>query len=156
MATPKLEKREPATLAYVEHVGPYNKIPFNTVIPKLYEWVREAKVRPGFYPICVFHGDPKTTPPENLRTDLGITVKGSPKPSGDIKIRRLPAMTVATSSHNGPASEYQNSYDALTEFIRKKGYVLNGPPMETYSKKPEVVGGTTIIHAKIMIPVKKI
>jgi hypothetical protein len=28
-----------------------------------------------------------------------------------------------------------------------------GPPMEIYSKKPEIVGGETILYAKIMIPI---
>ncbi len=155
MATPKLEKRKPVTLAYIEHVGPYDRIPFDSLIPRLYGWVKEKKVMPGFYPIGIFHSDPKTMAPELCRTDIAITVKGNPRPEGDIKIRKLPAMTVATFSHKGPASEYQKSYDTLVEFVRKKGYAVAGPPMEIYSKKPEVIGGETVIYAKIMFPVKK-
>jgi len=41
------------------------------------------------------------------------------------------------------------------EFVGKKGYEVSGPPMEIYSKKPEVVGGETILFAKVMMPVKK-
>jgi effector-binding domain-containing protein len=40
-------------------------------------------------------------------------------------------------------------------WIAEKGYEVSGPPMEVYSKKPQVVGGVTILYAKIMIPVKK-
>ncbi|MBN1678014.1 MAG: GyrI-like domain-containing protein [Candidatus Thermoplasmatota archaeon] len=155
MAAPKLEKRKPVTLAYIEHVGPYDRIPFDSLIPRLYGWVKEKKIIPGFYPIGIFYSDPKTTAPELCRTDVAITVKGNPRPEGDIKIRKLPAMTVATLSHKGPGSEYQRSYDTLTEFVRKKGYFISGPPMEIYSKKPEVVGDETVLYAKIMFPVKK-
>jgi effector-binding domain-containing protein len=78
------------------------------------------------------------------------------KASGDIKIKKLPAMKVASYSHKGPASEYSNSYDKLHAWIREKGYKVSGPAMEIYSKKPEMVKGEMILYAKIMIPVKKI
>lgn len=155
VAAPKLEKRKPVTLAYIEHVGPYDSIPFHETIPRLYSWVKGKKVIPGFYPLAVFHSDPKTTPPGECRTDIAISIKGNARPEGDIRIRRLPAMTVATLSHKGPASEYQRSYDTLADFVRKKGYVVAGPSMEIYSKKPEIGGGQTIIYAKIMFPVKR-
>jgi len=155
MAAAKLEKRKAATLAYIEYVGGYGTIPFDKYIPRLYEWVKTKKIMPGFYPICVFHSDPKATPPEKCRTDIAITVKGNPKPEGDIKVRKLPAMTVATLSHKGPGSEYQNSYHVLEQFVEKKGYTMAGPPMEIYAKKPEMVDGQLIIYAKIMFPVRK-
>jgi len=155
MASPKLEKRKPVTLAYIEHVGPYDSIPFHETIPKLYEWVKGKKVIPGFYPMAVFHSCPKETPPGKCRTDIAITVKGEVRSGGGVKIRKLPAMTVASLSHKGPGIEYQKSYDTLAAFVTNKGYVVSGPPMEIYSKKPEVVGGETIIYAKIMFPVKK-
>jgi DNA gyrase inhibitor GyrI len=155
MAGPKLEKRKPVTLAYVEHVGPYDSIPFHETIPRLYAWVKGKNVMPGFYPMAIFHSCPKTTPPRECRTDIAITVKGDVRPGGGVKIRRLPAMTVATLSHKGPGSEYQRSYDTLASFVTDKGYVVSGPPMEIYSKKPEVIGGETILYAKIMFPVRK-
>lgn len=156
MAAAKFEKRKAATLAYIEYIGGYGSIPFDKYIPRLYEWVKTKKIMPGFFPICIFHSDPKTTSPERCKTDIAITVKGNPKPEGDIKIRKLPAMTVATLSHKGPGSEYQNSYDTLMEFVKKKGYTVVGPPMEIYAKKPEMVDGKLILFAKIMFPVRKL
>ena len=156
IATAKLEKRKAVTIAYVEYVGSYRNIPFDEVIPRLYGWVKtQKKVMPGFYPLCIYHSDPKSTPPEKCVTDIGITVKGAVKPEGDIKIRDLPDMTVATLSHKGPASEYQNSYDTLAKFVMDKGLVMSGPPMEIYSKKPKMVDGEMILYAKILFPVMK-
>jgi effector-binding domain-containing protein len=67
----------------------------------------------------------------------------------------MPAMKVATISHKGPGTEFQNTYTRLTEWIDRKGYKIAGPPIEIYSKKPEVVDGVTILTAKIMMPIKK-
>ncbi len=155
MASVKLEKRKPARLAYVNYVGSYGKIPFDSVIPRLYEWAKKNKVMPGFYPMCIYMSDPKTTPPEKCVTEMAITFKGDGKPEGDIMVKDLPEMTVATYSHKGPASEYQKSYDALASWIGANGYLMTGPPIEIYSKKPKMVDGQIIIYAKIMFPVIK-
>jgi len=156
MGTVKTETRKAVRIAYLTYIGSYGKVPFDTSIPKLYEWVKRNRVMPGFYPMCIFLSDPKTTPPEECVTELAITFKGDAKPEEDIKIKDLPEMTVATLSHKAPASEYQKSYDTLASWIMAKGYTVSGPPMEIYSKKPEMVDGQMIIYAKIMFPVVKL
>ena len=155
MAGVKLESRKPVTIAYVEHVGSYGRIPFDRYIGQLYDWAKENKVMPGFHPMGIYHSNPKVTPPEECRTSIAIPIYGKARSSGDIKIKKLPAMKVASYSHKGPASEYQKSYDTLETWIKEKGYVIADCPMEVYSKKPEVVKGETILYAKIMMPVKK-
>ncbi len=155
MAGVKLEPRKSMTIAYIEHVGSYGSIPFDKYMGSLYGWAKERKVMPGFHPLGLYHSDPKTTPAEECRSEIAIPIYGDVKASGDIKIKKLPAMNVASYSHKGPASEYQNSYDKLHAWIREKGYKVSGPAMEVYSKMPEMVKGEMIIYAKIMMPVKK-
>ncbi len=156
MARVKIEKRKAARIAYMTYVGSYGKIPFDTSVPKLYEWAKKNRVMPGFYPMCIYMSDPKTTPAENCVTELAITFKGDASPEGDIKVQDLPEMTVATISHKGPASEYQKSYDTLSAWIVANGYTVSGPPMEIYSKKPKMVDGQMVIYAKIIFPVVKL
>ncbi len=98
--------------------------------------------------------DPKVTPTEKCRTEIAITFKGKAKESSGVKIRQMPAMSVASLSHKGPGSEFNKTYGTLNDWIVKKGYRVSGPPMEIYSKKPEVVDGVTILYAKIMMPVE--
>jgi AraC family transcriptional regulator len=155
MADVKLESRKPMTIAYIEHVGSYSKIPFDKYFGQLYGWAKENKVMPGFHPMGIYYTNPKETHPEESKSSIAIPIYGKAKPSGDIKIKKLPAMKVASYSHKGPASEYQKSYDTLDTWIKEKGYVIADCPMEVYSKKPEVVKGETILYAKIMMPVKK-
>ncbi len=156
MASVKLEKRKALRIAYVDYVGSYSKIPFDKVIPQLYEWAKRNRVMPGFYPMCIYMSDPKTTPPEKCVTELAISFKGDGKAEGEIKVKDIPEMTVAAYSHKGPASEYQKSYDLIGSWITENGYTVVGPPIEVYSKKPKMVDGNMIIYAKIMFPVIKL
>jgi AraC family transcriptional regulator len=154
MAGPKLEERKASNLAYLEHRGPFDKIPWQEYIEKLYGWAKEQKVMPGFYPMAIYLDDPKIVPPEECRTQIAITYKGEAKEGSGVKTCHMPAMKVASVSHKGPGSEFKKTYRIVSEWIQKKGLELSGPPMEIYSKKPKVVGGETILYAKIMMPVK--
>lgn len=155
MVGPKLETRKAANLAYIEHQGPYDKVPWEDYMKRLYGWAKEQKVMPGFYPMAIYLSDPEMISPEMCRSEIGITFKGRAKEQAGVKIRKMPAMKVATISHKGPGSEFKNTYSKLHDWIEKKGYRTSGPPIEVYSKKPEVVGGVTILYAKVMMPVTK-
>ncbi len=155
MAGPKLESRKASDIAYIEHLGPYDKVPWDEYMEKLYGWAKEQKVMPGFYPMAIYYNDPKKTPPEELKSEIAITFKGKAKEQAGVKIKKLPAMKVASISHKGPGSEFKNTYAKLDQWNVEKGYVCAGPPMEVYTKKPEVVGGVTVLYAKVMMPVKK-
>jgi effector-binding domain-containing protein len=147
MAGPKIEARKASDLAYIEHAGPYDKVPWEEYLRRLYGWAKEQK--------GIYLSDPKTTSPEKMRCDIAITFKGKAKETGGIKLRKQPAMKVASISHKGPGSEYPKTYSKLMEFVEEKGYEVSGPPIEIYSKKPEVVNGVTILYAKVMMPVEK-
>jgi effector-binding domain-containing protein len=155
MAGPKLESRKGANLAYIEHQGPYDKVPWEDYIKRLYGWAKEQKVMPGFYPMAIYYDDPQKMSPETCRSEIGITFKGTAKERAGVRIRKMSAMKVATISHKRSGSEFKHTYAKLTEWITKKGYVISGPPIEVYSKKPEVVDGVTILTAKVMMPIKK-
>jgi len=155
MASPKLESRKATSIAYIEHQGGYDKVPWDEYMHRLYGWAKEQKVMPGFYPMSICYDNPAKTQPEKCRSDIAITFKGKAKETPRVKIKQLPAMKVASISHKGPGSEYGNTYRKLENFLEEKGYMVSGPPIEVYSKKPEVVGGATILYAKIMMPVKK-
>ena len=155
MAKVKIEKRKAVRVAYLQHIGSYGNIPFDKMIGQLYDWAKRNKVMPGFYPMGIYLSDPKTTPPEKNITEIAISFKGDARPDGDIKIKDLPEMTVATYSHKGPSSEYQKSYSILGEWIVENGYQMHGPPIEIYSKKPEMVDGQMVLYSKIMFPVVK-
>ena len=155
MANPKFENRKATSIAFIEHKGGYGEVPWDEYMRRLYGWVKEQKVMPGFFPMAICYDDPSKVAPKDCRSDIAISFKGKAKAAPGIKIKQLPAMKVAALSHKGPGSEFSNSYSKLHSFIAEKGYKESGAPIEVYSKKPEVVGGVTILYAKIMMPVKK-
>ena len=155
MAGIKLENRKATSIAYINHVGPFDKIPWPENIERLYSWAKSQHVMPGFYPMGIYLDDPKNTPVEKCRTEVAITFKGEAKEESGIRIRQQPEMKVATYSHKGPSSEFAKTYDDLAKWIDSKGLRPTGPPIEVYSKRPEIVDGETILYAKIMMPVEK-
>lgn len=155
MAGPKVEKRKASSVAFIEHSGPYDKIPWDLYMGELYGWAKENKVMPGFHPFAIYYDNPRQKPPEQLRSEVCIGFKGDAKAKGRIHTREMPEMLVSTISHKGPGSEFVNTYARLAKWNEENGYVCTGPPIEVYSKKPEVVNGVTILYAKVMFPVKK-
>ena len=153
--TVKLESRKATKLAYIKHQGPYDKVPWEDYIKRLYGWAKAQEVMPGFYPMAIYFDSPQEVPAEKLRSHIGITFKGNGKGEGGVKTRKIPSMTVATIPHKGPATELKKTYQKLFEWLEKKGYRMCGPPHEIYSKKPRTVRSVTILYAKIMIPIKK-
>ncbi|MFQ5907264.1 MAG: GyrI-like domain-containing protein [Thermoplasmata archaeon] len=155
MAPVKLETRKPQVLAYVEHVGPYSEIPFDTYVEKLYGWAKEKGVRPGFYPLGIYYDSPDETPADECRSEIAIPIFEKAGPDGEVKVRESKEMQVAAISHKGPAADYAKTYQVLSEWVAQHGYEWAGPSIEVYSKKPEVVGDETILYAKVMAPVRK-
>lgn len=153
---PKFEERKETMLAYIEHQGPYDDIPWGDLMQELYGWAKDQKVMPGFHPMGLYYDDPQRVPREKCRSDIAITFKGEGKPSGTVLTRRLPAMMVATVSFKGPGSDLGKAYLQLSEYIRDKGHRVVGPSIEIYSKKPEIVDGVIILYSKIMTPVQPI
>jgi effector-binding domain-containing protein len=156
MTKVKVEKKDAVKLAYIEHVGAYDKIPFDKYVPRLYGWAKENHVRPGFYPMGIFPNPLSCGPAEKTRSEIGIQVYGEAKPDKGISIRELPAMEVATISHKGPSAEYPKTYENLSDWISQHGYEWSGPAIEIYTRKPKIVGGETILYTKIEAPVRKV
>ncbi len=154
MGSPKFEERKDFDLAYIEHKGAYDKIPWDEYIPRLYGWAKDQKVMPGFYPMAIYYDDPGSVPSKDLRSDVGITYKGEARGRNGIRVKNVPSMKVVTASFKGPGSDFKRAYDELMDWMTKKGYMAVGPSIEIYSKIPEVVDGIAIIYAKIMIPVQ--
>jgi len=150
----RFEARKAMAVAYIEHLGPYDRIPWEEYIERLYAWAKSQKVMPGFHAMGIYWDDPKATQPEQCRSRVAISYKGLAREKDGVRIDKLPEMTVATLSHKGPASDIASSYAEIAGFITKSGRRPSGAPIEVYSKKPEVVGGQTILYCKIMVPVK--
>lgn len=151
----KIKTTKPMKLAYIEHVGEYGKVPYDKYIPRLYEWAKEKRVRPGFKNINVFHDDPQQKNPSECKSWIGIPIVGDVMSDNEVKIKEMPSMEVVTLKHKGPASEYQNSYKKIQNWMDENGYDWAGPSLEVCSKKPKMVNGEMYLFTTIQVPIKK-
>jgi len=155
VAEVEVRRREACKVAYIQHIGDYDTIPFDVYLSELHAWVGKAKVMPGALPLALFYDSPQVTPPGRRRVEIAITFEGQAKPEGRIRIRELPAMEVAVIRHGGPSAEYPATYRKLTEWIASNGYEWDGPAIEVYTRQPRVVARKTVIHAVVQAPVRK-
>jgi effector-binding domain-containing protein len=156
MADIKLKKRKECTVAYIEHVGSYDSIPFDVLMKKLFTWAKENRAKPGFKPLTIYPDDPATTPAASLRSWVGIPIRSVPPQAGEVRTIVLPESQIVTVRFAGPSEEYSNTYRMLAEWAKTQGYECTGPPVESYPRKPKVKGGKTIIYADIHFPVRKV
>lgn len=151
---PKFEERKETMLAYVEHQGPYDEIPWRSYLERLHGWAKEQKVWPGTHAIGMYYDDPKAVPAERCRSDIAITFKGEASGSKEVKVRKLPATKVAAMSFKVPGEGITGAYNGLLTWIAETGHKVTGPPMEIYSKRPEAVDGVMLLYSKIVVPVE--
>jgi len=151
----KLQKFKPVKLAYIEHIGRYDEVPYDQYVPRLYAWAKENKVRPGFKNINVFHDDPQKTEPSQCKCWIGIPIKGEANSDEEVKIQDIPETEVATMKFKGPNTEYAEAYRIIGEWMNEQGYDWNGPSYEVCTKKPKIVHGEMILSTTIHVPIKK-
>ena len=151
----KIQTFKPIKLAYIEHIGRYDEVPYDKYVPRLYAWAKEHKVRPGFKNINVFHDDPQKINPSDCKCWVGIPVKGNVSSCDEVKFKDIPEMEVATVKFKGPNSEYKDAYRVIDEWMDENGYDWNLPIYEVCSKKPKMVNGKMILSTTIHVPIKK-
>jgi len=151
----KVKKLKSMKIAYIEHTGPYDKVPYGDYYEKLYGWAKEVKAKPGFKPLSVYPSDPHTTPPEQAKTWVAIPIHGSPVETEEIKIKELPAAEAAVCKYAGDSTVIEQTYKDLTAWMEENGYEASAPPMEVYTKMPKEKDGKTIVYATVQMPVKK-
>jgi len=151
----KIKKVKPMKLAYIEHIGEYSKVPYDKYVPRLYEWAKENKVRPGFKNINVFHGDPEEIGPSKCKTWIGIPINGNANSDDEVKIEEFSEMQVATLKFKGTSSQYKEAYGKIKNWMDENGYDWDGPSFEICSKKPKEVNGELFLFTTIQVPIKK-
>ena len=150
-----IQKLKSIKIAYIEHIGKYDEVPYDKYVPRLYEWSKENKVRPGFKNINVCHDDPQEKNPSECKCWIGIPIKGNAKSDEEVKIKEIQEMEVATMKFKGPGSEYKNAYQKINNWMNEKGYEWDGPSFEVCSKKPKMINGKMILSTTIHVPIKK-
>jgi effector-binding domain-containing protein len=91
---------------------------------------------------------------EDLDIDIGIPVSNKLQSKGDIKSNEIPAGKYGSCLYTGPYTELRFGYEALANFIRKKGYESTGIAYEIYVSDPAVVPQEKL-QTEILYPLKQ-
>jgi AraC family transcriptional regulator len=117
-------------LAVVEHRG--DPMLVGESVNKLIHWAKAQamNLKPKAGEAFAFaYDDPKTTPKEEFRFDLAITVPEQTKLTGEIKEKRLPAGRYAVATHKGSRDNIGNTvYGMYRDWLPQSGEELGDLP----------------------------
>jgi AraC family transcriptional regulator len=135
---PEVRQLADQTVMFVRRMGNYEKATaeaWQTLCGTLPEMVRDRSVR--F--IGISHDNPSITEDSRLRYDACITVKGSPKPKGEVGVQVLKGGKYAVFLHQGSYEKFNETYDLIfSEWLPRSGYRLRETPcFELYLNDPD-------------------
>lgn len=159
----RLEHVRPIIVAFVRHIGAYDKLldqdsPMSLLWDELFAWGNANKlINADSLLIGIPQDDPSITPPEKQRFDVCVQIPEFRNPSGHIGCQTIPAGTFGIGRHYGSfdnlADTYIHIYDSL---ITTGKYNLRAQtPFEVYSYS-QVMGDIRIHFTDVYLPVEKI
>ena len=127
-------------LAAVRHVGPYNQI--GRAFAQLGQHLGPsmgALAMQGAAMIALYHDDPESVAPDELRSDAGVVVPDDFALPPGVTEQRLPAGRYASTVHVGPYDHLGDAWQRfMGEWLPASGErVAASPAMETYLNNPE-------------------
>ena len=134
-----IDKMPELHVGAVRHVGPYMQI--NRAFARLGEIVNTAGVEKtaDMAMLAVYHDDPETTPPNELRSDAGLTFSAKARLPKGLEEHRLPAGRYARTTHVGPYEELGDVWARfMGEWLPASGErIRSSPSYEIYRNTPE-------------------
>jgi len=145
LSTPDVLDIDPKEVVYVSFVGNYlgNTRIFEKLFGTLCGWAGERQlIRPETIFLSAYYEDPDTTPPEELRVDVCMTIPpGIDIPvDGEIRRQTLPGgrYAVMQAELTGP-EEYGPAWYAMTGWIAENSLEIDmsRPGYEIYLNSPD-------------------
>lgn len=159
----RLEHVRPIIIAFVRHIGPYDKLlekdsPMSLLWHELFEWGNANKlINADSLLIGIPQDDPSITPPEKQRFDVCVQIPEFRNPSGHIGCQIIPAGVFGVGRHYGSfdnlAETYMHIYDSLVTTGQNKLRVQT--PFEVYGYS-SVKGDIRIHFTDVYMPVEPV
>lgn len=125
-------------VASVRHVGPYNQIP--NAFERLGAIAYEAGFigKPGTAMIAIYHDDPESTPPDQLRADAALVLPEDAEIPEGLAEQRLPGGSYACTLHQGSYTHLGDVWARfMGEWLPASGHRIgDGPSYEQYLNDP--------------------
>ncbi len=124
---------------YICRRGDYRQVDYAGTWKSLQEFARSQGA--SFFdpsPLCIYHDDPKVTPPERLRTDICMTVSEEVAPRGEVGRKSVLGGRYAVFLYKGPYTQLQSVYDTIYSQLipRLECTLRDSPSSERYLNDP--------------------
>lgn len=134
-------KREPAyTVAAIRYVGPFRENHLDKEFKELVSWAKRAKVRTGKWIFRELDGPNSRRPDNKRRWEAALEIRGKARGQGRIRIKKIPATTVARVVFDPEKVSPRLVYHGLSDWLRwrNKDKVIKGigPTREVYAGDP--------------------
>ena len=150
----QLIDREPVSIAYLRHVGPYGQPILQFWQATVYPWLLENGLldRPRY---GISHDDPGITEAKHCRYDAGVEVPTQFVTSGNAMKTTLPGGRYATTRFEGTVEQIGDAWAALLrDWLPASGLQLDARPcFEHYPKGSSFDPKTGVFDCEICIPV---
>jgi AraC family transcriptional regulator len=159
----RLEHVRPLIVAFVRHVGPYNKVldkgsPMSLLWEELFEWGNANHlINADSLLIGIPQDDPSITPPGKQRFDVCVQIPAFRNPSGHIGCQTIAAGTFGVGRHYGSFDRLADTYMHIFDSLVTAGKYKLSPqtPFEVYSYS--IVKGNLRIHfTDVYLPVEPV
>ena len=136
----QLEKKKiPAqTVVCLEHMGAHSEI--GKVYHELFQWARNQKAKLAGHAFTIFLSPPSEFDPSSARFEVCMPVAAAPKGDAKVKVKKIPAATVAASVVTGPYHQIPAHYTEMLAWLDAEGWEIAGAPREVYVKRPDARG----------------
>jgi DNA gyrase inhibitor GyrI len=117
----QVRKTEPLQVLSIAHKGPYQEL--GAVYHKFEQWLQSHNIpRTGFFRE-IGYDNPMTTPPEECRQEICLPIARWVAADGEIQVKQLPQLTVASIVHNGGLDfgSLGPAYQALMGWAAQEG-----------------------------------
>ena len=134
MKAPTKKRFEAQTVIAMEHTGSYDEI--GSVYRELHEWAKRHNARTTGPGMTVFLSPPSEFDPKSALFEVCMPVASAPKPDPSVKVKTMPACTVAAIRVTGPYSKIPAHYSELLAWLDVESWEIAGPPREVYIRRP--------------------
>jgi AraC family transcriptional regulator len=133
-----IKRLEAKKVAFLRHVGPYQEV--GPTWGRLCAWAGpRGLLGPDTAIFGLCHDDPEVTPPEKIRYDACIAIKGDLEVDGDIAVQEVSGGDYAVAVHKGPYEGLANFYARFCgEWIPAQCREIRAAPsIEQYLNDPD-------------------
>ncbi|MCE5213302.1 MAG: GyrI-like domain-containing protein [Methanobacterium sp.] len=142
-------------VAYIPHMGSYDKIP--ELIAEVGQWLNDKGFKMTGLIYGTYFNSPDNVSEDKLQYEIGFGFEGkiTTMQEGKIGIKEIPEHTVLAAMHKGPYTEVGPVIHAVIDYALKNNYDIVGPISEAYLNNPLETPEEELL-TEVRIPVIKI